>query len=170
MLIIVLAIIGESKGSPIYRQIRVGLNGQTFLLYKLRTMRSNAEDKGPRFSTSSDPRITSVGRLLRKFRVDEWPQFWNVLKSDMSIVGPRPERPEWVDMYRKEITYYDLRHTVKPGITGWAQVMQGYTSTNIETKEKLCFDLYYIKNHGLYLDIKILLKTFFVLIFAKGVN
>ena len=131
-------------------------------------MRTDAEDRGPRFSVSGDPRITFVGRLLRKFRIDEWPQFWNVMGGDMSIVGPRPERPEWVDVYRKEINYYDLRHTVKPGITGWAQVMQGYTSTKIETKEKLCFDLYYIKNLGLYLDIKILLKTLFVLTFAKG--
>jgi len=153
----------DSPGQIIYRQVRVGRKNNTFTLFKLRTMYSDSELDGPRFAQPDDPRMTSVGRWLRHFKLDEIPQFFNVLMGDMSLVGPRPERPFWAEEYEKEIPYYALRHIVRPGITGWAQVTHGYTSTVEGTRLKLERDLYYVKYQGLVLDVKILFRTLHLL-------
>jgi lipopolysaccharide/colanic/teichoic acid biosynthesis glycosyltransferase len=152
-----------STGPGIYRQKRIGRHGKEFLLYKLRTMYADAELTGPMFSIDSDPRITKLGKILRKTRIDEWPQFINVLKGEMSVVGPRPERPAWVSQFKESIPYYELRHMVRPGITGWAQIRQGYASGRLESLRKLEYDLYYIKHVGVVFDVAILLETVKVL-------
>ncbi|MEN3044535.1 MAG: undecaprenyl-phosphate glucose phosphotransferase [Candidatus Hydrothermales bacterium] len=147
-----------SKGPVFYKQDRVGKDGKIFKLYKFRTMYEGADkEKEPKFTTPSDPRVTKVGRILRKFSIDEFPQFINVLKGEMSIVGPRPERPYFVEKFKKEIPRYDERHRVKGGITGWAQVHGWRGDTSIE--ERLRYDLYYIDNYSFLLDLKIILKT-----------
>ena len=147
----------SSPGPVIYRQERVGLNGKVFTLYKFRTMVDHAEEKsGPVFATEDDDRVTPVGRFLRLSRLDELPQLFNVLKGDLSFVGPRPERPYFVDQFTGEIPEYALRHLVKPGITGMAQVAGYYSS---ETKDKLRYDLYYISAYSLLMDLKIILST-----------
>lgn len=156
----------SSPGPALFAQTRVGKNGRMFTLYKLRTMEVDAEESGPVFATLDDSRITRVGRYLRKLRIDEWPQFWNVLIGNMSIVGPRPERPEWVNSYKTNIPYYELRHLVRPGITGWAQINQGYASGEKESETKLEYDLYYIKWMGFTIDVLVILRTLFVL--GKG--
>jgi UDP-GalNAc:undecaprenyl-phosphate GalNAc-1-phosphate transferase len=156
-----------SPGSIIIKQARVGKDGKVFNLYKLRTMFIDAEIDGPQFSSLNDPRVTRIGKFLRRWRIDEWPQFINVLRGDMSISGPRPERPEWVAEYAKSIPYYQIRHTVRPGITGWGQVAQGYTNTTSGTKTKLEYDLYYIKNMGILLDLKIVLRTLTFLVLGE---
>jgi len=158
-------------GRPVlYRQVRVGEEGKRFRLYKLRTMRQDAEtESGPVWAASNgDPRITRVGRFLRASRLDELPQLFNVLKGDMSFVGPRPERPCFVDQLKTLIPYYDERHSVKPGITGWAQIKYGYTSNVDEAEKKFQYDLFYIKNMSLFLDIVILLDTAKVVLLGKG--
>lgn len=158
-----------SKGPLFYKQTRVGKDGKEFEIVKFRSMVTNAEAKsGAVWAQKNDPRITPLGRFLRKTRVDELPQFLNVLKGEMSIIGPRPERPFFVDELKKEIPFYDLRHLVKPGITGWAQVMYKYTSDKEDTIIKLQYDLYYIKNRTLLLDLKILLTTIRVVLGFKG--
>jgi sugar transferase (PEP-CTERM system associated) len=159
-----------SPGPVFYRQERVGEKGRVFPLFKFRTMRTDAEAAtGPVWATHGlDPRITGVGRYLRKFRLDELPQFINVLRGEMSFVGPRPERPHFVDTLRKIIPYYDERHSVKPGITGWAQIKFGYGSTIEDAEEKLQFDLYYIKHMSLVFDLGILLDTLKVIVMGKG--
>jgi sugar transferase (PEP-CTERM system associated) len=160
----------SSPGPLLYRQTRVGLNGRLFELLKWRTMRADAEDEtGPVWATGErDPRVTGVGRLLRKVRLDELPQIWNVLRGDMSFVGPRPERPHFVEKLRKVIPYYDERHSVRPGITGWAQVKFPYGSTLEDAEEKLEFDLYYVKHMSLLLDFAIVLETAKVMLLGRG--
>jgi len=166
---IALAIKLTSPGPVLYRQKRVGQDGSVFSCLKFRTMRADAEaDSGPTWASDNDPRITSMGRFLRISRLDEIPQLWNVLKGDMSLVGPRPERPQFVDWLKQEIPYYGLRHTIRPGITGWAQVRYKYGNTVDDAKEKLQYDLFYIKNISLGLDLLIIFKTIKTILWARG--
>lgn len=158
----------DSRGNPIYRQERVGLLGKPFVLYKLRTMIQNAEAEGVQWSTEGDARITRVGRFLRNSRLDELPQLWNLFKGDMSMIGPRPERPQFTEQLEQEIPYYDLRHLVPPGITGWAQVMFSYGASVDDSLAKLEYDLFYIKNHSLRLDLLVIIKTIAVVLQNKG--
>jgi exopolysaccharide biosynthesis polyprenyl glycosylphosphotransferase len=159
----------DSRGPILFRQIRVGLEGKTFVVYKFRSMREDAEnDTGPVWAQEADTRVTRVGRVLRKVRLDELPQLFNVLRGEMSLVGPRPERPYFVDLLEQEIPFYDLRHSVKPGITGWAQVCCPYGASIEDAHQKLQYDLYYAKNMSLRLDAVILLKTLRVVLFGKG--
>jgi exopolysaccharide biosynthesis polyprenyl glycosylphosphotransferase len=151
---IVLAVKLDSPGPVLYRQKRVGREERSFYCYKFRTMRQDAEaDTGATWAADDDPRITRVGKFLRSSRLDEIPQLWCVLKGDMHFVGPRPERPEFVEWLSKEIPYYGVRHTVRPGITGWAQVQYKYGNTLDDAREKLQYDLFYIKNASLGLDL-----------------
>jgi len=168
MLLAALAIKLDSPGSVFYSQERVGLNGAAFRLHKFRTMVADAEKAGARWAEQDDPRITRTGRFLRKSRIDELPQLWNVLKGEMSFIGPRPERPEFIEQLEQEIPYYELRHLVKPGITGWAQVMYPYGASVSDALEKLQYDLYYIKNFSLLLDFVILMKTARIVLYRKG--
>ncbi|HET7263013.1 MAG TPA: TIGR03013 family XrtA/PEP-CTERM system glycosyltransferase, partial [Casimicrobiaceae bacterium] len=164
-----LAIAFEGGGPVIYRQQRVGLRGRAFTVYKLRSMTHDAEREGsPRWATKNDPRVTPVGRLIRRTRIDELPQLWNVLKGEMSFVGPRPERPEFVSMLVEQIPFYAARHSVKPGLTGWAQVRYSYGATVEQSIRKLEYDLYYVKNHTLLLDLGILLETVRVVLLGEG--
>jgi sugar transferase (PEP-CTERM system associated) len=166
---VALAIKLTSPGCLLYRQRRVGQNDKVFYCYKFRTMRADAEaDTGPTWVGDEDPRITSVGRFLRSTRLDEIPQLWNVLKGDMSLVGPRPERPEFIEWLKKEIPYYNLRHTVRPGITGWAQTRYKYGNSIEDTTEKLRYDLFYIKNMAPGLDALILFQTIKTILLARG--
>ena len=159
----------ESGGSVLYRQERVGQNDRVFTLWKLRTMRADAESgTGAVWAKIGDPRVTRVGRLLRNLRIDEFPQLWNVLRGEMTLIGPRPERPEFVEMLEAKLPHYALRHMVKPGVTGWAQVSAPYASSIDDTLVKLEYDLYYIRHRGPLLDARILLKTVGVLLFAQG--
>ncbi len=168
MLLAALAVRFESPGPVIYSQRRVGLFGKTFTVFKFRSMRNDAEKNGAVWAMKSDPRVTKVGKFIRKTRIDELPQLWNVLKGEMSLIGPRPERPEFVEELEKEIPFYSLRHAVKPGVTGWAQVCYPYGSSVDDSRRKLEYDLYYAKNMSLLLDIKIVLKTIGVILFPKG--
>lgn len=163
-----LAIRLESAGSVIYTQRRVGLFDSVFTVYKLRSMRTDAEKDGAVWARRDDPRVTRVGRFIRKTRIDELPQLWNVLKGDMSLIGPRPERPEFVARLTEAVPFYGLRHTVKPGLTGWAQVCYPYGSSVDDARRKLEYDLYYVKNISLLLDFRILLKTIGVVLFPRG--
>ena len=149
-----------SRGPMIYRQTRVGLGGRPYTLYKLRTMRTDAEASGAVWSASADSRVTPVGYFLRKWRIDEIPQLFNVLKGEMSLVGPRPERPEFTALLEKAIPFYNERTLVPPGLTGWAQIWFPYASSVEAAARKLQFDLYYVKNLSVLLDITILLRTF----------
>jgi sugar transferase (PEP-CTERM system associated) len=172
MLITAIAVLLECRSfsCPIlFRQTRVGLNGKEFQVLKFRSMVVDAEKDGKaQWATKNDSRVTRVGKFIRKTRIDELPQLFNVLKGDMSFVGPRPERPEFVTDLCKKLPYYDERHRVKPGITGWAQMNYPYGSSDRDALEKLQFDLYYVKNHNLMLDLYILLQTVEVVIFGKG--
>jgi sugar transferase (PEP-CTERM system associated) len=166
---IILAIKLDSPGPVLYRQRRVGRLGVSFYCYKFRTMREDAEaDTGPTWAGDEDPRITRIGRFLRSSRLDEIPQLWCVLKSDMAFVGPRPERPEFVEWLTNEIPYYSVRHMVQPGITGWAQVRYKYGNTVEDAKEKLQYDLFYIKNASIALDILIMLQTIKIVTLGRG--
>ncbi len=159
----------ESKGPAFYRQNRVGLFGQPFSVVKLRSMRSDAEVEGKAvWAAQDDPRVTMVGRFIRKVRIDELPQTWNVLKGQMSFVGPRPERPEFVADLEQQLSYYAERHMVKPGITGWAQINYPYGASIEDSRHKLEYDLYYAKNYTPFLDILILLQTIRVVIWPEG--
>ena len=160
-----IAIYVELHVNPIYTQKRVGLNGRVFKIYKLRSMYIDAEKDGPKWASENDERITKVGRIIRKTRIDELPQLVNILKRDMSFIGPRPERPEFIKEFIKYIPDFNDRLLVKPGITGWAQVNGGYSLT---PKEKLEFDKYYIKNSGFKLDLLILIKTIIVIFTRHG--
>ena len=160
-----IAIYVELRVNPIYTQNRVGLNGRVFKIYKLRSMYIDAEKDGPKWASENDERITKVGRIIRKTRIDELPQLVNILKRDMSFIGPRPERPEFIKEFIKYIPDFNDRLLVKPGITGWAQVNGGYSLT---PKEKLEFDKYYIKNRGFKLDLLILIKTIIVIFTRHG--
>jgi sugar transferase (PEP-CTERM system associated) len=158
----------DSKGPVLFRQQRVGERGRIFVLNKFRSMSVDAERNGAVWAQARDPRVTRVGRWLRRARLDELPQFWNVLVGDMSFVGPRPERPEFVGTLQKQIPFYVARHAVKPGITGWAQVCHHYAASVEDSMEKLQYDLYYIKNLSPLLDLVILLRTLQVVLFARG--
>ncbi len=158
----------DSPGSVFYRQTRVGLHGYPYVLRKFRSMRQNAEAEGVKWAAVSDDRVTRVGYWLRRLRLDELPQFINVLKGEMSLVGPRPERPHFVEELQTLIPFYDLRHTVRPGITGWAQTCFQYAASLEDSHMKLQYDLYYVKNLSLWLDIRILLRTFHVVLLGTG--
>jgi sugar transferase (PEP-CTERM system associated) len=159
----------ESKGPAFYRQVRVGLFGQPYTVLKLRSMRSDAELEGKAmWASHNDPRITLIGRFIRKVRIDELPQTWNVLKGEMSFVGPRPERPEFVADLEQQLSYYAERHMVKPGITGWAQINYPYGASIEDSRHKLEYDLYYAKNYTPFLDLLILLQTIRVIIWPEG--
>jgi len=168
MLLIALLIKLESKGPVFYRQERVGEYGKSFELIKFRSMYTDAEANGPVWAKENDSRVTRVGKWLRKLRLDEIPQMINVIKGNMSFVGPRPERPHFVNILRREIPFYDQRLSVKPGITGWAQIMYVYAGSKEETLEKMTYDLFYIKNMSLFLDFYIIYKTIMVVFFGKG--
>ncbi|MEO9077796.1 MAG: TIGR03013 family XrtA/PEP-CTERM system glycosyltransferase [Rhodanobacter sp.] len=171
MLLTAAAILLESGlGAPIlYCQERVGENGKSFQVIKFRSMRTDAEGDGvARWATKHDDRVTRVGRFIRKVRLDELPQLWNVLRGDMSIIGPRPERPQFVDDFNIRIRYYCLRHCVKPGLTGWAQLRYTYGSSLEDAEEKLKFDLFYVKNQNLVFDLTILVQTVEVVLFGRG--
>lgn len=159
-IIIVPAIKISDKGPVFYRQERMGKNKEKFLLIKFRSMEKDAEKHGPKWAEKEDPRITKVGKVLRKIHLDELPQLINILKGDISLIGPRPERPEFVENLEEEIPYYHLRHLIKPGFTGWAQINFRYSRSVEDSLQKFQYDLYYIKNRSLMLDIQILLKTF----------
>ena len=171
MLITALLIIAENGFPVFYRQERVGLNGRLFNVIKFRSMRNDAEKDGkPIWAKAKDDRVTKVGGIIRKLRIDELPQLFSVLKGDMSLVGPRPERPFFVDQLTKEIPFYAVRHSVKPGVTGWAQVRYHYGATVEDSAEKLQYDLYYVKNHSLFLDIVVLFETIGVVLTGKGAH
>jgi sugar transferase (PEP-CTERM system associated) len=167
-LLIAALIRSDSPGSVFYRQMRVGLGGSPFVIWKFRTMVDDAERTGPKWAEVADSRITKVGRWLRFLRIDEIPQLLNVLKGEMSLVGPRPERPVFVQELRKEIPYYDLRHTVSPGLTGWAQVKYRYGASAQDSHVKLQYDLYYVKNLSISLDIRVLIETVKVVLLGEG--
>lgn len=171
MLGVAAAVLLESRGrGPVlYRQERVGRNGATFRLVKFRSMRTDAERDGiARFASADDDRVTRVGRVIRKFRLDELPQLWNVLRGEMSVVGPRPERPEFVQGFGLRVPHYGLRHCVRPGLTGWAQLRYPYGASEADTVEKLRYDLYYVKYQSLRFDLTILLETVEVVLFGRG--
>jgi sugar transferase (PEP-CTERM system associated) len=169
MIATAIVIVLESGFPIVYRQERVGRAGRVFQLAKFRSMRPDAEADGrPRWAASNDNRITRVGRFIRKYRIDELPQLVNVLKGDMSLVGPRPERPFFVDQLTQNIPFYAARHSVKPGLTGWAQVRYHYGATLDDAANKLQFDLYYVKNHSLFLDLVVLFETVVVVVTGKG--
>jgi sugar transferase (PEP-CTERM system associated) len=169
MLVTAVLIYLESGGPVLYYQERVGLGGRLFNVIKFRSMRTDAEKDGkPRWAAMQDDRVTRVGRIIRKLRIDELPQLLSVLAGDMSLVGPRPERPYFVDKLTQQIPYYAVRQSVKPGVTGWAQVRYHYGSSVEDAVEKLQYDLYYVKNHTLFLDLVILFETVGVVVMAKG--
>jgi sugar transferase (PEP-CTERM system associated) len=158
----------DSPGPVFYRQVRVGLRGRTFSIWKFRSMLQDAEKLGPQWAQADDPRISRVGWWLRKTRIDEFPQLINVLRGEMSLVGPRPERPVFVQDLRKTIPYYDLRHTVRPGITGWAQIKFRYGASAEDAHMKLQYDLYYVKRLSFGIDMKVLVHTVRVMCLGEG--
>jgi len=158
----------DSKGPAFFRQQRVGLYGESFSLIKLRSMRTDAEKNGAQWAEENDPRITRVGRFIRKVRIDELPQTWSVLRGDMSFVGPRPEVPKFVEDLQEDIPFYQERHMVKPGITGWAQINYPYGASTEDSRKKLEYDLYYAKNYTPFLDLVILLQTVRVVLWPEG--
>jgi exopolysaccharide biosynthesis polyprenyl glycosylphosphotransferase len=157
-----------NRGPLFYTQERVGKNGQVFRIYKFRTMVKNAETNGAVFTTINDTRITAFGKFMRKTRLDEFPQFINILRGDMSIIGPRPERPVFVQQIAENMPFYETRHVVKPGLTGWAQVNYSYGDSIDDSLVKLQYDLYYIKHRSIFLDINIVIKTFSTILFYRG--
>jgi lipopolysaccharide/colanic/teichoic acid biosynthesis glycosyltransferase len=157
-----------NRGPLFYTQERVGINRKLFKIVKFRTMVKNAEKSGAQFAVENDVRITKFGKFLRATRADEFPQFWNILKGDMSVIGPRPERPVFVEQLSEKISFYETRHVIKPGLTGWAQVKAKYGITDEDHLRKLQYDLYYIKWRSVFLDIRILVKTLSTVIFFKG--
>lgn len=170
-LIIPFILIGNlfaNKGSLFYKQERVGLRGRPIVINKFRTMVKNAETNRAVWATKKDYRVTPFGRILRKTRIDEIPQFYNILKGEMAVIGPRPERPEFVRQLSQKILLYETRHVIKPGLTGWAQVMYPYATTVEEQHKKLRFDLYYIKYRSFFLDFKIIIKTMSTVLFLRG--
>jgi sugar transferase (PEP-CTERM system associated) len=169
-LVIVAAILVkiDSRGPVFYKQERVGKNGRTFVLTKFRSMRVDAEKEGPVWASKDDDRTTRVGRVLRKTRVDEIPQFWNILKGEMNFVGPRPERPHFVAQLADEIAYYEQRHLIEPGLTGWAQIKYPYGASIEDARQKLQYDLFYIKNQSLTLDAIIMFETIKIILFGRG--
>jgi len=170
MLVVAIAIKLDSDGPVFYSQERVGLHGRPFRIVKFRSMRADAEKNGAMWATQTDPRITSVGKLIRKCRIDELPQLVNVIRGEMSLIGPRPERPVFVEELERQIQYYGQRHLIKPGLTGWAQVRYRYGSSIEDAREKLRYDLYYIKNQSPWLDALILLETVRIVLFGRGAH
>jgi sugar transferase (PEP-CTERM system associated) len=169
MLLTMLAIKLDSPGPIIYRQERVGLGGRIFMCLKFRSMRTDAEKDGvARWAAKNDARITRIGAFIRKTRIDELPQLLSVLKGQMSLVGPRPERPSFVAQLKEQIPFYDVRHSVKPGVTGWAQVRYSYGASLEDARRKHQFDLYYVKNNSLFLDLLVLIETVSVVLFREG--
>ena len=158
----------ESRGPIFYRQERVGTGGKTFVLLKFRSMRVDAEQDGPVWASKNDDRTTRVGRIIRKIRVDEIPQFWNILRGEMSFVGPRPERPHFVAQLAQEIPYYEQRHLIPPGLTGWAQIKYPYGASIEDARQKLQYDLFYVKNQSLILDAIVLFETVKIILFVRG--
>jgi sugar transferase (PEP-CTERM system associated) len=169
MLLTILAIKLDSPGPIIYRQERVGLGGRSFMCLKFRSMRTDAEKDGvARWAAKNDARVTRIGAFIRKTRIDELPQLLSVLKGEMSLVGPRPERPSFVAQLKEQIPFYDVRHSVKPGVTGWAQVRYSYGASLEDARRKHQFDLYYVKNNSLFLDLLVLIETVSVVLFREG--
>jgi exopolysaccharide biosynthesis polyprenyl glycosylphosphotransferase len=168
LLIASLAIMAQDGGPLLYRQERVGLHGKPFTIIKFRSMRVDAEKDGPRWAANNDRRVTPIGSFIRRTRIDELPQIFNVLTGDMSIVGPRPERPVFVDALAKQIPFYQERHLAKPGITGWAQINYPYGATEEDARMKLSYDLFYIKNRNTFLDVMIIIQTLEVLLWNSG--
>lgn len=169
MLIAALAVWFEDRGPIFYSQERVGRDGKSFFVHKFRSMRADAEKSGkPQWAAQNDPRVTRVGNFMRKTRIDELPQILNVFKGEMSFVGPRPERPYFVEQLIEVVPYYNVRHSIKPGITGWAQVRYGYGSSAEDALQKLQYDLYYVKNNSLFLDFLVLINTLKVVLFRSG--
>ena len=158
----------DTPGPAIYSQVRIGREGSQFTLYKFRTMVNDAEIDGPKFAAEDDPRLTRTGRLLRKTRMDELPQLWNVIRGNLSLVGPRPERPVFVDGYVETIPFYNNRSLVRPGVTGWAQVNYGYADDEADAIEKLTYDLYYVKHMALDLDTQIIGKSIWTVLTGFG--
>jgi sugar transferase (PEP-CTERM system associated) len=168
MVLAVIAIKLDSPGPILYRQRRVGQRNQIFTIMKFRSMRIDAETEGPKWAEKDDPRITRIGKIIRKLRIDELPQFINILRGEMTFVGPRPERPEFVEMLEQQIPYYSQRHLVKPGLTGWAQIRYPYCASVEDAVQKLQYDLYYIKNQSLMLDMITLFETTRIVLFGRG--
>jgi lipopolysaccharide/colanic/teichoic acid biosynthesis glycosyltransferase len=171
LIIVPLVLLGNlfgNKGKLFYTQERVGKNGKVFRIVKFRTMIKNAEKAGAVFATSNDARITPFGKVMRKSRIDEFPQFYNILKGEMAVIGPRPERPVFVNEIAEVMPFYETRHVIKPGLTGWAQVNYSYGETIDDSLIKLQYDLYYIKHRSLFLDFNILFKTFSTVLFYRG--
>jgi sugar transferase (PEP-CTERM system associated) len=168
MILTAIAIKLDSRGPVFYAQERVGIRNKTFRIIKFRSMRTDAEKDGPVWADESDPRVTRVGRIIRKLRIDELPQFINVLRGEMSFIGPRPERPVFVEQLEREIPYYSQRHLVKPGLTGWAQIRYSYAASLEDAIEKLQYDLYYIKNQSPALDAIIIFETIRIVLFGRG--
>ena len=169
MLLVAVAIKFDSRGPVLFSQERVGENEEVFTLHKFRSMKANAEEEtGPVWASDDDTRITRVGKLIRKLRIDELPQLWNVLRGDISFVGPRPERPFFVEKLKKVIPYYRQRFTVKPGVTGWAQIKYGYGASEQDALEKLKYDLYYIKNMSIVMDLMVILHTVKIVLLSRG--
>jgi len=161
----------SGPGAILFKQVRLGECGKLFKIYKFRTMVVDAERQGVAvWASAADPRITPIGRFMRRTRLDELPQLWNVLRGDMSIVGPRPERPEFLELLAKEVPFWERRHLVKPGITGWAQVRCGYTDDSLGAADKLSHDLYYLKHRSLLLDVAIAAKTAAIVVRGTGAH
>ena len=158
----------DSRGPVLYKQERVGKNGRTFTLMKFRSMRVDAEKDGPVWAQTDDQRMTRVGRIIRKIRVDEIPQFWSILRGDMNFVGPRPEREHFIAQLADEIPYYEQRHLIAPGLTGWAQIKYPYGASIEDARQKLQYDLYYIKKQSLTLDAIIMFETIKTILFGRG--
>jgi exopolysaccharide biosynthesis polyprenyl glycosylphosphotransferase len=168
MLIAMALIYLDDRGPIFYRQIRVGKNWRLVQVMKFRSMRTDAEKNGVQFAKANDDRVTKFGKFMRKTRIDELPQLFNVLKGEMSFVGPRPERPQFVEEFSESIPFYAERHRVKPGITGWAQICYPYGASEKDTMEKLQYDLYYVKNYSIFLDLTVLFQTAEVILWGKG--
>lgn len=158
----------DSKGPVFFTQERVGLNGQTFNMFKFRSMTTDAEKNGNSFAKRNDQRVTGIGKFIRRYRIDEIPNFWNVLKGEMSVIGPRPEQVSFVEFFDEEIERYHYRHSVKPGITGLAQVNQGYAACTRSTQMKLNYDLFYIRHYSLGMEVTIVLKTIITILTGFG--
>jgi len=160
----------DSSGPVFYKQERVGKSGHPFTLVKFRSMRMDAEQAGPVWASEGDDRATRLGRIIRKIRVDEIPQFWNILRGEMNFVGPRPERPHFVAQLAQEIPFYEQRHLIPPGLTGWAQIKCAYGASIEDARQKLQYDLYYVKNQSLILDFLILFETIKIILFGRGAH
>ena len=167
-IVISIIVYADSKGPVLFKQCRIGYHGRSFVLFKFRTMNHLDSTPTSRFASVNDSRITRAGHFLRYFRLDELPQFWNVLKGDMSVIGPRPEQLEFVERFQNNIPFYSYRHSVRPGITGWAQVMAGYADDEHKTRIKLEYDFFYIKNQSLWLELVIMLKTISTVLLGRG--